>query len=85
MSMFYHCDRRNLAATIGNVVAAPDYSRPLCNLNLYNINMTIYKAWEAPFALSSPLGGLIVGIPPHGVCQPKKNRYASHVRTVGWM
>jgi hypothetical protein len=34
---------RNLAVKICNVVATPDYSRPLCSLSLYNFNMTIYK------------------------------------------
>jgi hypothetical protein len=32
---------RNLAVGICKVVATPDYSRPQCNLNLYNVNMTI--------------------------------------------
>jgi hypothetical protein len=41
---FYHCDMRNLALIICNVVATPDYSRPRCNVNLYNFNMTISKA-----------------------------------------
>jgi hypothetical protein len=40
----YHCDMCNLTARICIVVATPDYSRPLCNSNLYNFNMTIYKA-----------------------------------------
>jgi hypothetical protein len=35
---------RNLATKICNVVATLDYSRPRCNLNLYNFSMTIYKA-----------------------------------------
>jgi hypothetical protein len=40
MSVFNHNVMRNLAVRIGNVVATPDYSRPKCNLNLYNFNMT---------------------------------------------
>jgi hypothetical protein len=43
MYLFYHCDMRNLAVRICNVVGTPDYSRPQCGSNLYNINMTIYK------------------------------------------
>jgi hypothetical protein len=36
---------RTLAVKIcNNVVATPDYSRPQCNLNLYDFNMTINKA-----------------------------------------
>jgi hypothetical protein len=35
---------RNLAVRTCNVVATPDYSRPQCNLNLFNFNMTIYNA-----------------------------------------
>jgi hypothetical protein len=32
---------RDLAVRICNVVPTPDYSRPMCNLNLYNkIDMT---------------------------------------------
>jgi hypothetical protein len=38
---------RNLAVRICNVVATPDYSRPQCNLNLYNFNMTIYYTKKA--------------------------------------
>jgi hypothetical protein len=41
---FYHYDMRNLAVRICNVVVTPDYSRPRCNLNLYNLNVAIYKA-----------------------------------------
>jgi hypothetical protein len=37
---FTHSVMRTLAARICNVVATPDYSRPQCNLNLYNFNMT---------------------------------------------
>jgi hypothetical protein len=34
----------------------------------------------------SPLGGLIVvGCPPHGASQPKKNHSKVHARTVGSM
>jgi hypothetical protein len=83
---FYHCDIRNLAVRICNVVATPDYSRPQCNLNLYNFNMTIYKEGEAPFAMLSPLGELIVvGCPPNGISHPKRNHFDRHVRTVGSM
>jgi hypothetical protein len=35
---------RTLTVRICNVVATPDYSRPQCYLNLYDFNMTIYKA-----------------------------------------
>jgi hypothetical protein len=41
---FTHSVMRTLAVRFCNVVATPDYSRPQCNLNLYNFNMTIYKA-----------------------------------------
>jgi hypothetical protein len=41
MSVLYHCDKRNLAVRICNVVATPEYSRPLCYLILYNVNMTL--------------------------------------------
>jgi hypothetical protein len=40
---FYHVVMRILAVRVCNVVATPDYSRPHCNLNLDNFNMTIYK------------------------------------------
>jgi hypothetical protein len=70
---------RNLAVRICNVVETADYSRPQCYLNLYKINMNIFtKHVEAPFAMLSPLGGLIVGWPPRGVSQPKKNHYDRH-------
>jgi hypothetical protein len=44
---------RTLAVRICNVVATPDYSRPQCNLNLYNFNMTnkhleYFFAWWPP-------------------------------------
>jgi hypothetical protein len=35
MSVFYHCDMRNIAVRICDVVATPDYSRPQCSLNIY--------------------------------------------------
>jgi hypothetical protein len=84
---FYHGDMRNLAVIICNVVATPDYSRPQCNLSLYNFNITIYKAGglgEAPFAILPPLGGLFVaGYPSHGVSKPNMNHSDRHARTVG--
>jgi hypothetical protein len=35
---------RNISVRVCNVVVTPDFSRPLCSLKLYNINLTIYKA-----------------------------------------
>jgi hypothetical protein len=81
--LLYQCGMRSMAVIrICNVVATPDCSRPKCNLNLYDINGTICKVGEAPFALLLPLG-FIVGSQPHGVSQPKKNHSARHVRIVG--
>jgi hypothetical protein len=40
--VFTYSVMRTLAVRICNVVATPDYSRPQCNSNLYNFNMTIY-------------------------------------------
>jgi hypothetical protein len=31
VAIFYHCDMRNLAVQICNVVATPHYSRPQCD------------------------------------------------------
>jgi hypothetical protein len=77
---------RNLTVRICNVVVVvtPDYSRLHYNLNLYHFfNITIYKAGGTPFVMLSPLGGLIVvGGPPHGVSQPKKNHFERRPRTV---
>jgi hypothetical protein len=39
-----HSVMRTLAVRICNAVATHDYSRPQCNLNPYNFNMTTYKA-----------------------------------------
>jgi hypothetical protein len=42
---FFHCDMRNLAVRIGNIVGTPDDSRPQCSFYIFNFNMTIFKAW----------------------------------------
>jgi hypothetical protein len=56
----YHCVLRTLAVKIcNNVVTTPDYSRPQCNLNLYNFNITStiysYSMRFSPFAWWPPL------------------------------
>jgi hypothetical protein len=82
---FYHCDMRNLAVRICNVVATPDYSRPQCNLNLSNFNMTIYKARGAPLTTFSPLGGVDCRRLSTVLAKRKRNHSYRPARTVGSM
>jgi hypothetical protein len=47
MFVYYHYDMRDLAVRICNVVATPDYSRPQCNFNLYNLSISPWIFREA--------------------------------------
>jgi hypothetical protein len=66
--LFYNCNiLLNLAIRICDVVPTPDYSRPNVILTSTISIWSLTKKGEAPFAVLSPLDGLIAGWPPHMV------------------
>jgi hypothetical protein len=65
---------RTLAVRICNVVATPDYSCPPCKLNLYNFNMTIYKAMGGSVCHVVAIGRIVCRRLSTPRCEPAEEK-----------